>query len=158
MKQTGCQKTDISRSVTIALRNMCVLILCLALVGCASMAAFDSYSYSQTKALKTEALQLMDLATDSFRLHVSKVDHLKNKLETSRQYEKSRRKNSITVQQWNVLLNPDGYLLGGFLKEWEESVTLNKTVITEEAKIIGDAFDQITELEAHKRKSPYIVK
>ncbi len=155
MKKHECLKSDISRNTYVVLRNMYVLILCLALAGCAPV-AFDSHSFTQTKALKADALKLMDQATDSFSLHAAEVARLNDQLESLHNYEKTRCKNKITVQQWDILLDPDGNLLGGFLVEWKDSIILKKAVVTEKGKLIGGAFDQIIELESHKRKSPVI--
>jgi len=53
---------------------------------------------------------------------------------------------------WDLLLNTDGHLLGGFLKRWEDKSVLGVTFVNEEKKIISDAFDQIAGLESGKIK------
>jgi hypothetical protein len=70
------------------------------------------------------------------------------------EYEKNRPKNEITLKMWDVILNPDGHLLGGFIKRWKNEKKLNAVFIQEEKKMVGEAFDQIAGLESHKIKTP----
>ncbi|MEI6556396.1 MAG: hypothetical protein WCL70_12470, partial [Paludibacter sp.] len=59
----------------------------------------------------------------------------------------------ITLQLWDKLLDSNGHLLGGCLKRWQTEKKLSAVFVQEEKKIVGEAFDQIAELESKKIKA-----
>jgi hypothetical protein len=99
-------------------------------------------------------MNIMDLAKDSIVLHEKELAEFETKLQKVYEYERNRPKNEITQKQWDILLNPEGHLLGGFLKRWKSSNQLNETFIINMKKLVSDAFDQIAGLESHKIKTP----
>ena len=99
-----------------------------ALVACATISNFDQQAYVYTTSVKVDALNLMDQATTDFAGHSKEVKELQTQLQKIYEYEKNRPKNEITLKQWDILLNPDGHLLGGFLKRWETQKTLSKNI------------------------------
>ena len=124
-----------------------------AVVACATISNFDQQAYVYTTSVKVDALNLMDQATTDFAGHSKEVKELQTQLQKIYEYEKNRPKNEITLKQWDILLNPEGHLLGGFLKRWETQKTLNKTFVTEARKLVDKAFDQIAGLESKKIKA-----
>ena len=134
------------------MHKLTLLLLLLSFVGCSSISTFDQHAYIQTTSLKVDALNLMAQATDSFSIHAKNVAELKTNLQKVYEYERNRPKNEVTVKMWDLLLNSDGHLLGGFLKRWEDKSVLGATFVNEEKKIISDAFDQIAGLESGKIK------
>jgi hypothetical protein len=122
--------------------------------GCATVSSFDQYAYTQTTSLKVDALNTMELATTDFASNEKAVQELQTNLQKVYEYEKNRPKNEITLKMWDVILNPDGHLLGGFIKRWKNEKKLNAVFIQEEKKMVGEAFDQIAGLESHKIKTP----
>jgi len=138
---------------SVIVRKLVLLLLVFSFAGCGSIiSTFDQYAYVQTTSLKVDALNLMGQATDSFTLHAKDLAEVKLNLQKVYEYERNRPKNEITIQQWNILLNPEGHLLGGFLKRWEDKSVLGATFVDEEKKIISEAFDQIAGLESGKIK------
>jgi len=136
------------------MRNMTMLVVLLTFAACASISTFDQYAYTQTTSLKVDALNTMDLATTDFASNEKAVQELQTKLQKVYEYEKNRPKNEITLKMWNILLDTNGHLIGGFLKRWENEKKLNAVFVQEEKKIVGEAFDQIAGLESHKIKTP----
>ena len=136
------------------MRNMTMLVVLLTFAACASISTFDQYAYTQTTSLKVDALNTMDLATTDFASNEKAVQELQTKLQKVYEYEKNRPKNEITLKMWNILLDSNGHLIGGFLKRWENEKKLNAVFVQEEKKIVGEAFDQIAGLESHKIKTP----
>jgi len=134
------------------MHKLTLLLLLLSFVGCSSISTFDQHAYIQTTSLKVDALNLMTQATDSFSIHAKNVAEVKTNLQKIYEYERNRPKNEVTVKMWDLLLNSDGHLLGGFLKRWEDKSVLGATFVNEEKKIISDAFDQIAGLESGKIK------
>ena len=129
-----------------------ILSIFIGVYGCASISQFDQYAYVQTTSLKVDALQVMDLAVDDFKNHANEVKELKANLQKIYEYEKNRPNNEITLKMWEKLLNEDGHLIGGFLVKWETQGKQSKVFITEAKQIIGQAFDQIAQLESKKIK------
>lgn len=134
------------------MRILTVLIVLLSFAACATISSFDQYAYTQTTSVKVDALNTMDLATTDFASNEKAVKELQTKLQKVYEYEKNRPKNEITLKMWNVLLDTNGHLIGGFLNRWENEKKLNPVFVREAKKIVGEAFDQIAGLESHKIK------
>jgi len=135
------------------LRNLTMLIVLFSFSACATISSFDQYAYMQTTSLKVDALNTMDLATMEYVSNEKTVLELQTKLDKAYEYEKNRPKNEITIKMWNIILDTNGHLLGGFIKRWKTETKLNAVFIQEEKKIVAEAFDQIAGLESHKIKS-----
>lgn len=135
------------------LKTIAFIIGLLAFVGCASISSFDHQAYVYTTSVKVDALNVMDLATSDYEAHSKEVKDLQTQLQKIYEYEKNRPKNEITLKQWDILLNPDGHLLGGYLKRWKTEKTLSKTFVMEAKKLVDKAFDQIAGLESKKIKA-----
>jgi len=134
------------------LRNLVLIFALISLSGCASISLHDHYAYTQSINLKVDALKLMDNAIEDFSKHVEEVNELLTRIEKAFEYEKVRPKNVITTKMWQKLKDPEGHLLGGFIKRWEEKEKLSNMFIEEAKKSISDAFDQIIGLESGKIK------
>jgi len=135
-----------------------MIIVIMSCAACVSISSFDQYAYAQTTSIKVDALNLMDLAKEDYSLHQLSVRDFQTKLRKVYEYERNRPKNDITLKLWDKLLDPEGHLLGGFLIRWEDEKVLNETFITEEKKLIDQAFDQIAGLESKKIKSTDIAQ
>ena len=73
-------------------------------------------------------------------------------LDKAYEYDRGRALNKITVAQWDILRDPNRNLVGGFLKLWKAKGSLSAVFVAEKKKQIGDAFDQIIQLESGKTK------
>ena len=124
----------------------------LVIAGCQTISLFSQHAYLQDTSLKVDALILMEAGADSFSVHKEEVNNLVINIEKAYEYEKGRPDNSITTKMWAKLKDPEGNLLGGFLRLWEEKSILSKTYVKEKRKQVADAFDQIIELESKKIK------
>jgi hypothetical protein len=124
----------------------------LLLGGCKTISGYDQYAYAQGTALKVDALNIMDKATENFTSQQPGIDDITTRIEKAYEYEKHRPKNGITVKMWELLKNPDRNLFGGFLKRWKEKANLSATFINEAKIQVGEAFDMIVELESQKIK------
>jgi hypothetical protein len=140
------------------IRNIAMIFVIFSFVGCATISSFDQYAYIQTTSIKVDALSIMDLAKDDYKINEKYVKEFQSKLQKVYEYEKNRPKNEITLQLWDKLLDTNGHLLGGFIKRWETDQKLNETFIIEEKKLVDKAFDQISGLESKKIKSSDISK
>jgi hypothetical protein len=136
-------------------RWVSVVALALTLSACALISGYDATSYQHATDLKAESLILIEKATDPPAQHQAEIDTLRLKLRQAYEYERGKGKpNAITVQQWELLNDPRGALLGGFLKKWQdENAGQSRAFLQGVAKNVGDAFDQIIKLENGKVKN-----
>ncbi|MEI6822967.1 MAG: hypothetical protein WCL51_13620 [Bacteroidota bacterium] len=134
-------------------RQLSLLIVLVSFAACASISLFDHYAYTQTTSLKVDALNCLELAMQDYTTNEKTVEALQSNLQKAYEYEKHRPQNKITLQLWDKLLDSNGHLLGGCLKRWQTEKKLSAVFVQEEKKIVGEAFDQIAELESKKIKA-----
>jgi hypothetical protein len=131
-----------------------VLLVATALLfACSTIATFDQVAYDKATGAKAEALALMNKATESYSAHVKEIEAVSLTIDKAYEYDRGRMLNAITVQQWQILRDPDRNLFGGFLRRWREKGSLRPDYIAEKKPDIAEAFDQITGLEIGKRKA-----
>jgi hypothetical protein len=126
------------------------LPLLFLLNSCVSTASFDQYAYAQTTAAKVEAIDLMSNATKNVSGFNEQIRDIDLKLKKIYEYEKNRPNNGVTVKMWELLLDPEKRLYGGFIKRWQTDSTLSKTFVDEAQKLVGSGFDKVAELESKK--------
>lgn len=130
--------------------SVLTITMCLIFWSCASISVFSPEAYKQAVDLKVESLNVMSAATMPYTDFDEEADYLKIELNKAFEFSKGRPDNEISTRQWEILINPDGNLLGGFLKRWEEEETLSQMFVTEMQLLVGDAFDTIIGLESGK--------
>ena len=127
--------------------------LCLlALASCRTISLFDQAAYENAVSAKVDTLVLMGKATGSYSAHQKEIEAVKRELEKAYEYDLGRPLNKITAAQWQILLDPNRDLVGGFLKMWKNNDSLGATFIAEKKLQIAEAFDQIIGLESGKIK------
>jgi hypothetical protein len=133
-------------------KRLSAVTLSLSLIfwSCTSISVFSPEAYKQAVDLKVEAFNLMSDATMPYTDFAEDVLYLRTELTKAYEFAKGRPGNEISTRQWEILINPDGNLLGGFLKRWEEEETLSEMFVTEMQVLVGDAFDTIIGLESGK--------
>jgi hypothetical protein len=134
------------------LRNL-VVVGAFALFGaCSLIAHYDQVAYEHATSAKVDTLALMDKATGSYDDHQKEIEALVIELNKAYEYDRGRALNKITVTQWDILRDPNGNVVGGFLKMWKAKGSLSATFVSEKKIQIGKAFDQIIALESGKQK------
>jgi hypothetical protein len=101
-------------------------------------------------SIKTEALALMDKATEPFPTHKDEVTKLLGRVDDAITDARSRPNNEASVKQWGIVKDPTANNLGGFLARWESDNTLSRTFIDETKGLVSDAFDSIVKHENGK--------
>jgi hypothetical protein len=126
----------------------------LGVAACALITHYDPTSYQRATDLKAESLLLIEKAVDAPAARAAEIDALRLKLRQAYEYERGKGSpNVITVKQWEILNDPDGALLGGFLKKWQtENKGQAQAFLDGVSKNVGAAFDQIIRLENSKVK------
>ncbi len=132
------------------LTSILTLALCLSLLSCSSISVFSPEAYKQAVDLKVESLELMSFATSSYAEYEEDVTYLKTELSKAYEFALGRPNNELSAEQWEILLNEEGNLLGGFIKRWEEEDLLSEMFVTDTQKLVSDAFDNIIGLESGK--------
>ena len=120
--------------------------------ACSLIAPYDRAAYEHATNAKVDTLALMSKATGSYDEHEKEVETLVRQLDKAYEYDRGRQLNQITVAQWDILRDPNRELVGGFLKVWKTKGTLSATFVAEKKKQVGNAFDQIIQLESGKLK------
>ena len=133
-------------------RSFVLLLGWLLLAGCSTIATYDQVAYEKATDAKAEALALMDKATGSYSAHQQEIEAVSLTLNKAYEYDRGRALNSVTVKQWEILLDPNRNLFGGFIRRWHEKGSLRPAYIAEKKPDIADAFDQIIGLERGKPK------
>jgi len=137
-----------------ALKSLAALVIAALLAGCAAITGYDPTSYKTATDLKVEALILIEKAQDPPAQHTAAIESLRMKLRQALEYEKGKgERNRVSKELWSTLVNPNGGLLGGFLKKWEtEKRSQSPAFLEGISKNVEDAFDRIIEMESHKVK------
>ena len=138
----------IKRNKIIALHLF--IISTILLTECSSISVYSPEAYKQAVDLKIESLNLMSSATMPFSDYEEDVAFMKTELSKAYEFAKGRPNNEISTKQWEILIDENRNLLGGFLKRWENDETLSEMFVTEAQKLVSDAFDTIIGLESGK--------
>ncbi|MHB1563284.1 MAG: hypothetical protein ACYCXP_04210 [Leptospirillum sp.] len=129
-----------------------IIISILLLTGCTPLISqFDVTAYRDATSLKVDSLVIMSEATTSYTLHSDKVEQFNVKLNKAYEYVKGIPHNSITTQMWFRLIDPKGFLLGGFLQKWKSDGVLKPAFVKDMEKQVSETFDAIICLEANKK-------
>ncbi len=151
-KITSPTKGALNYKIDSLIRKISIIIIPLYIISCAAITYFDSYSYKKTISAKVEALELMNDATDEYSEHISDVTDVMKEMKKIYEYEKNREKNEETIKMWELLLNSDKNLFGGFVKKWKDKGKLSQVFIDECKGQVNQAFDMIINLESKKIK------
>lgn len=137
------------RSLT---RAAALLALALLFAACSALIApYNETSYRYATSLKPEALMLMARATGEYAGHAAEVDALMLKVDQAYEYAAGLPNNAESARQWAILKDPEGHLLGGFMRRWKDQHRLGAAFIANASKdTVGPAFDAIIALEASK--------
>ncbi|MGB5286994.1 MAG: hypothetical protein WBQ32_06560 [Ignavibacteriaceae bacterium] len=126
------------------------VIIGLLFNACSSVSVYSPEAYKQAVDLKIESLNLMLFATMPYSDYEEDVAFLETELSKAYEFAKGRPNNEISANQWEILIDEDRNLLGGFLKRWEEEETLSEMFVSEAQLLVSDAFDTIIGLESGK--------
>lgn len=132
------------------MKRLILVVTLLTLISCQTISPYSSTAYMQAVELKVKSLELMGKATDSYNSHVKEIFLLNRELNVAYEFAKGRKKNRVSTKQWEILINPNRNLLGGFLRFWQKKDKMSLTFIFESKRLVSDAFDTIIGLESGK--------
>ena len=124
------------------------LMACDPLIG-----PFTEQAYKNATSLKAQSLALMAKSTQPYANHRAAAEKLMVDVDAAYEYANGLPRNDLSARQWNILRDPNGNLLGGYLRRWRDAGKINSFVMQESRKQIGSAFDTIICLEINKREA-----
>lgn len=128
-----------------------VVHVALLVPACApTISPYSHIAYQYGVDLKVDALRLMDDAEEAFTDHARAVERLQTDLEKAYEFARGRPLNEYSTSQWELMIDPEAHLLGGFLRRWQSEEHLSRPFISESRQIIAAAFDRIIQLESGK--------
>lgn len=143
------------------LKNVCALLACASLslgqVGCSTTASllssttFSETAYSTDKAIKAEALALIDRAKGKapYAGVAADVDQLMTKIDAAISSEQARTKNVPTVEQWKKIKAQLSNLFG----LWKTKGSLSPAFVDDAKTQVGSLFDILIKTENDKPHS-----
>ncbi|MGB5944064.1 MAG: hypothetical protein WBG71_14365 [Leeuwenhoekiella sp.] len=125
------------------------LLLIVLLVGCKA-AIYDQYTYTQTLAIKADAISLIEVANQPFEDHALDAAELKNSIKAMVTYEEAKSNNPITVQMWKYMDEKSS--INDFLELWKETETLSDALLPEYKAQVQTIFDLMADYENRKTR------
>src|SRR5690554_3491539 len=130
-----------------------LLLLAIAVSGCApTISQFNETAYRQAVQLKVHSLALIDKAVEPYDEHSDEAERLLQEMNIAWEYSKGRPHNELSARQWEIMLDPERNLMGGFLARWKSEGSLSPVFMREFSRVTADAFDSIIGLESGKIK------
>ncbi len=133
------------------MRSIIIILLCV-LTGCSSVPAYDQVAYDRSTQLKVDAINTMELAVRK-PFNVPAVTDLKLKMQYAYEYEKGKGNTNIfTIKQYELMMDPKGALLYGFLARWAVSENgFSPVFVRESSVLVSQGFDEIIKMEWNKK-------
>lgn len=138
-----------------SVRSIALCVVCASLwgllSGCTpSIAPFSARAYELAVDLKVDALRTVKRAEEPWSQHADRIERLEVQAQKAYEFSAGRPRNEITTEQWSMMIDPDGYLLGGFFTRWKAEGTLSPVFIQEASQLLSAGFDSIISLESGK--------
>ena len=80
------------------------------------------------------------------------MEDLKVKLAAAEEFVAGMANNSLSAQQWAIMNDPAGGLVGEYWVVWEQQTTISAAARDAQIGQVREAFDEIICLEANKEK------
>jgi hypothetical protein len=123
------------------------------LVGCAPLIAdYSPQAYQYGTSLKVDVAAMVAKSTDDYTTHAAEVDALTLKMNEASEFVKDEPTNTLSARQWQIMLDPNQGLYGGFVNLWKTKGRLSADEAGDKGKLISRGFDYIICLEANKQK------
>lgn len=133
------------------MKTKLIILMSFFLINGCSPALYDHYTFTQTVAIKVQTESLIKRSNTVYEDNTTAIEALKNQIYTMLIYEKSKAKNPINMQMWEILNNENSSVYK-FLKLWEEKKTLSPAFTAEFSKQTNELFDHMINYEIKKDK------
>ncbi|KNG93592.1 hypothetical protein [Pseudaestuariivita atlantica] len=108
-------------------------------------------AYQNATTLKARSAALVAKASDPYPQHRTEAEALLVAVDAAYEYSRGLPRNEVSAKQWDIMRDPNGNLLGGFIGRWRDKGRLNPFVRDEGAELIAEGFDTIICVEINKR-------
>ena len=122
------------------------------MVSACAVAQFSPEAVTLAQGIRAEALALIDQATDDFAGHAAAAGALRQRMDGALAQARGRSDNEESIRQWELMADPSGNLLGGFLTRWESNGRLSRALIGGIRQQVAVGLDLIVETENAKRE------
>ncbi len=133
--------------------SVCFAVILLVAACAPLISPYQEESYKYATSLKARSLALIAKSGTPFSQNRELVDQLLVDVDAAYEYAKGLPRNQLVTEQWQILRNPNGELLGGFVRIWRQKSTLSQTFRSRLSALIGSAFDEIICLEVNKKSA-----
>jgi hypothetical protein len=117
-----------------------------------TIAFYDQYAYTQATSLKVDLQNLaQSSSTVSFADAKADIDKVNINLQKAYEYSKGRAKNTLSTDQYKILLSENGFYKS-FLKIWQSQGKTSPAAAEEFSLTLDKLMDQVIKLEAGKNK------
>jgi hypothetical protein len=117
-----------------------------------TIAFFDQYAYTQATSLKVDLQNLAQQSSSvAFTDAKADIDKLNTSLQKAYEYSKGRAKNTLSTDQYGILLSENGFYKK-FLHLWESQGKTSPAAADEFSRTLEKLMDQVIKLEAGKNK------
>ena len=128
-------------------------LLLILVAACAPLiAGYSLEAYRNATSLKAETLALMAEAGEPYAQHAGEVKALRVRLAAAHEFVAGMANNSLSAQQWAIMNDPAGGLVGEYWVVWEQQTTISAAARDAQIGQVREAFDEIICLEANKEK------
>ena len=124
------------------------------LVGCGTVATFDTVAFQNAVQLKFETLALIDKSGDKFAARQSEVAALTAKYDSAFDAASKNENNQAVAQAWQVIRGAQSGSAGEYFLTWKQRGALRPVIRAEKKAQIGRHFDYLICLETAKQGGP----
>jgi len=135
-----------------SVRKLLLLLPLVAFLGCPPVPLYNQQAYDKAVSLKVDALNLMDMATTPYDSCQAQIQAIKTEYSKAYEYSKGLPDNEESIKQYEVIGDPNGGSLMGFIERWKSQGKLGKTFVDNVKGVFSDQMDQIIGLEGGKKK------
>ena len=127
------------------------LLLALFTLGsCKLITPYDPISYMNATNLKVDSLALLDRAADPASEHAVEIEETRINLLKAFEYERGKELNTLTAEQWRLMVSESDALMGEFIVRWKSEGPQTQALIDGTRKNVSKGFDEIIRLERRK--------
>ncbi|MBK0326400.1 hypothetical protein I5535_03745 [Rhodobacteraceae bacterium F11138] len=135
-------------------RLLALILLPLVLAACDPLiGGYTAEAYKNATSLKARSLAMIDRAGRSYSSQQADVTALMTDIDAAYEFSKGLPRNGISARQWEVMRDPDGGLMGGFVAGWQRNHTVSEFFRDEKKRQIARGYDYIICLEVNKQKT-----
>jgi hypothetical protein len=127
------------------------LALFLVLAACDTPPPYSEAAVQAATELKADSIALLQQANEPFPSHADEAARISTEASAEALAASRIPGNGAVEEQWRLITDPDGNLLGGTLARWETQGTLSRGFRDEVVGEVAQAFDTLICTEQAKQ-------